>query len=189
MNFPVGEWLIFSLGIMAFVEWQVFRMDSQLRFLPLAWILGWILENSLNQHGVWHWHFSRLFVILWFFGIAWRHLPNRKILPVFLTGLILLGQDLFIVNEPGIFSYDQWIFASILMSIAYLTTDDFWEMGYALAGGMLLNLGFSVFLYSGIVRHFDLPDPFLWHFSIGALTGIVGLAQVLSRVKLKQTIT
>jgi hypothetical protein len=189
MVFPLGEWLLFSLGIMSYMEWHFLHLERHLKILPLAWIFGWIVENIFLQHGLWHWHFSRLFVILCFLGIAWMRTPNRKLLPIFLVGFTLLGVDLFLVNEPGIFPYDQWVFASLLMCIAYFSARNLWEMALGIAGGMLLNLGFSVFLFGGIVRHFDLPDPFLWHFGIAALTGIAGLTQILSRVRTKQTIT
>jgi hypothetical protein len=127
---------------------------------------GWIFENSLVAPQTWHWHFSRLFVLLWFAWIAWRKTSERKVLPILLTGLSLLGQDLFLINEPGIFVYDQWVFALLLLFLAFLCTQSLWGMAWALTGGILLNIGFSVFFFNGIVRHYDLPDPFLWHFTI-----------------------
>lgn len=172
MVFPLGEWLLFCIGFLAFTQWRGFHLDKRFRMLPLAWILGWILENSSMVPQTWHWHFSRIFVLFGFVWIAWNRTPERKIVPLFLTSLILLGQDLFSINEPGIFEYDQWVFALLLMCIAYFSAQSLWGMALAIAGGILLNLGFSVFLFNGIVRHYDLPDPFLWHFSIAMFAGL-----------------
>lgn len=186
MAFPLGDWLLFYIGIVAFVEWRTLNCDPSLRILPFAWIVGWILENALILPQAWHWHFSRLFVLLCFSWIAWKRTPERKVFPMLMTGLTLLGQDLFLINEPGIFAYDQWVFAFLLMCIASFSAQSLWGMALGMSGGILLNLGFSVFLFDGIVRHYDLPDPFLWHFSITALVGLAVLKLVRNYYQVKQ---
>ncbi len=166
MVFPLGDWLLLCIGLLSFVEWRSFSFNRGFRVLPFAWMAGWIFENSLAAPQTWHWHFSRLFVLLWFAWLAWKKTSERKVLPILLTGLSLLGQDLFLINEPGIFVYDQWVFALLLVFLAFLCTQSLWGMAWALTGGILLNIGFSVFFFNGIVRHYDLPDPFVWNFTI-----------------------
>jgi hypothetical protein len=176
--FPFGEWLLFSLSLLSLTEWRMFRIDRGLRILPFIWILGLILENIVTIPGIWHWHFSRLFVLLGFVIVAYKYNPGRKVLSLVLTSLTFLVQDLFLINEPGIFKYDQWTFAIIVSCISYFSAQSLWGMGFALAGSMLLSLWFSVFFFDGIVRHFDLPDPFFWHFGIALLTGMAALKQI-----------
>jgi hypothetical protein len=166
---------------MAFAEWHNFSMDKRLRVLPGLWILGWVLERLVSQ-GTWYWHYAEIFVYLGMVWIAWRH-TERRILPMLLVCLILLGKDLFTINEPGILVYDQWIFAAFLVSIAYFSGGDLWGMTLALSGGTLLSLGFSIFLFSGIVNYYDLPEPFLWHFNAAVLAGFAILKQVLNLMK------
>jgi hypothetical protein len=182
---PLGEWLLFSLSFLALIEWRMFHFDKRLRILPVLWILGWLLENSILSPQTWHWHTSRIFVLIGFVLIAWKNTPERRAMPLLLTALTFLGEDLFLVNEPGIFPYDQWIFALILMCIAFLSAQSVWGVAFALSAGMLLNVGFSVFLFDGIVRHLDFPDPFLWHFSIAVFVGIGAFKQAFSYYRTK----
>lgn len=170
MVFPIGEYLIFSLGLFALVEGFTQRSIRPWGALGFVWLVGLVLENNILWDTPWHWHFSRLFVVALFAGLAWRQTQGSKLLPAFITALTLAGENLFYVNEPGMFKLDQWVFGGIVLFVSYLSTKDLWGMGFALAGGILLDLGISVFLFQGVVRHYDLPDSFLWHLSVTFLT-------------------
>lgn len=116
-----------------------------------------------------------MLVLALFAGLAWQRTEGRKILPSLIAALALTGQNLFTVNEPGMFTGDQWFFGGIVLLIAFLTTEDFWGMGLALAGATLLDLGISIFLFDGVVRHYDLPDPFFWNLSVTFLLCVWGV--------------
>lgn len=178
MVFPIGEWLLLSIGFLAWAECPFFRIDRSLRVIPLAWVLGWIVEQSVTFSTTWDWHFPRVFVLIAVTIIAWKKTDGRKLLGILLTGICLLAQDLFVVNEPGIFAYDRWLFAVIFVAVAFFSTHSLWNMALALSGGMLLSMVFTVFLFDGVVRYYNLPNSFLWHFSIGACIIIVALRQV-----------
>lgn len=172
MIFPLGEYLIFILGLYAL---GFGRSQLSKRFwggLWIAWLSGFLLESLLPWNGAYHWHYSRVLVMLFFAGIAWKHTKGRKILPSLVTAFALVAQNLFAVNEPGIIKGDQWFFGAIVLLIVLITTLDFWGMGLALMGGILLDLGISVFLFHGIVRHYDLPDPFFWNLSVIFLASV-----------------
>lgn len=178
MVFPIGEWLLLSIGFLAWAEWPFFHIDRSLRVIPLAWVLGWVVEYSVTFSTTWDWHFPRVFTLIAVTVIAWRKIEERKSLGILLTGICLLAQDLFVLNEPGIFAYDRWLFAVIFVSVAFFSTHSLWNMALTLSGGMLLSMAFTVFLFDGVVRYYNLPNPFLWHFSIGAMIVIATLKQM-----------
>lgn len=178
MVFPFGEWLLFSLSFLAWLNWPIFRFTKSLRFLPLAWLLGWIFEQAFTYSEVWDWHFSRIFVLIVFTWIAWQNTSGRRLPSILLAALSLLTGDLFVLNEPGIFVYDQWLFASIFVAVAFFSTRSLWGLTLALSGGMLLNMVFTVFLYDGVVRYFNLPSTFVWHFSVGACVVMAAFKQI-----------
>ncbi|AHF07281.1 hypothetical protein [Desulfitobacterium metallireducens] len=166
MIFPLGEYFIFVLGV--YTLWLE-RARFSRRFwggLWIAWFTGFLLEGLFPWKGAYHWHFSRVLVMIFFAGVALKNTNGRKFLPALVTAFALVAQNLFAVNEPGIVKGDQWFFGAIVVFVALITSRDFWGMGLALIGGILLDLGISVFLFQGIVRHYDLPDPFFWNLSV-----------------------
>jgi len=173
--FPIGEYVIFSLGLFALVQGLKQHSTRFWGELCLVWLVGRLVETILPWNISWHWHLSRLFVIAFFAGLAWQRTEGRKVLPSLMTALALAGQNLFAVNEPGIFRGDQWFLGGIVLLVAILATRDLWGMGLALAGGVLLDLGISVFLFQGIVRHYDLPDPFFWNLGVAFLASVGGV--------------
>lgn len=188
MTFPIGEYLIFGLGLFILGERSSQRSTRFWGGIWLAWLTGRLLEGFLAWNVPWHWHFSRLFVMVYFWGLAWQHAEKRKILPALITALALAGQNLFVVNEPGMFQGDQWFFGGIVLLIAFLTTQNFWEMVLALIGGILLDIGISVFLFQGIVRHYDLPDPFYWNLCVIYLASVGGARSLLKLWHVKENL-
>ena len=80
LNLPIGDWLIFSLGILALVEWENLRIEPYLKFLPFTWIIGWILELFfMTETRMFYWHFSRILVMVAFIIIAWRRTQKYQV--------------------------------------------------------------------------------------------------------------
>lgn len=127
---------------------------------------------------IYHYRFSQIFVLVTLAAIAWKYTPGRKIWPVVLTSFALAGQNLLVLNEPAMFWGEQWFFGGIVLLIAFLSTTDLWGMALALAGGILLDLGISIFLFQGVVRYYELPDPFYWHLSIVFLTSVSAVKEL-----------
>lgn len=163
MFFPYGEWLLFFLVIISWSEG--YPMRRWLYALSLAWLTGKALEFMIFTGQPWHFAYSRFAVMIIFLVWGWQKTKHRFV-PILLTSLLLITQDLFLVNEPGIFHLQNWLFAGMLLLVAWLSTLSFWGMAVALAGGILINQGFIPFFYGGIVSHMDLPDPFLWNFMV-----------------------
>lgn len=175
MIFPLGESLIFSLGLYALIHGSAQRTRQFWKGVWIVWLVGYLLERFIPWNGSYHWYFSRVLVLAFFTGVAWKNIKGRKILPSLITAFALAAQNLFALNEPGIIKGDQWIFGAIVLLTAVITTRDFWGMGFALMGGLLLDLGITVFLFHGIVRHYDLPNPFFWNLSVAFLVTVAGL--------------
>lgn len=184
MIYPLGEYLIFGLGLYSLVIGSGQRSRMFWGGVCVAWLIGFLLEILFPWEGAYHWHFSRAFVLTFFAAIAWKKTPGRKILPLLITAFALSSQNLFAVNEPGIIKGEQWIFGAIVLLMASIATQDFWGMGLALAGGILLDLGISVFLFQGIVRHYDLPDPFYWNLSVVSLTAFAAVRVLWKKEKM-----
>jgi hypothetical protein len=181
LNYPLGEYLIFLIGLYALV----LGSDPNARLfwggIWIAWLTGFLLESLFPWEGAYHWDFSRVLILIFFTVSAWKHSPRRKILPALITAFALIAQNLFVVNEPGIIKGDQWFFGGIVLLTAVITTQEFWGMGFALTGGILLDLGISAFLFQGIVKHYDLPDPFFWNLSVIALAIFANLRLLWKR--------
>ncbi|MGE4271693.1 MAG: hypothetical protein AB7E31_02295 [Desulfitobacterium sp.] len=186
--FPIGEWLLLSVGFLAWAEWPIFRIDKSLRVLPLAWILGWIIEDSFTLSLTWDWDFPRVLVLVAVTWIAWKRAKCRKFPGILVTSICLLAQDLFVLNEPGILSYDRWLFAVVFLAVAFFSTHDLWSMTLALSGGMLINMGLVMFLFDGVVRYYSLPNAFLWHFSSVACLMIAALRQIREYNQIKKNL-
>lgn len=190
MVFPIGEWLLLSIGFLAWAEEPLFRIDRGLRILPLAWALGWIVEQSIMFSPPWDWHFPRIFVLITLTVLAWQRTgEKRRFSGILLASICLVAQDLFLLNEPGIFAHDQWLFAIIFVAVAFFSTHSLWNMVLALSGGLLLSMAFTVFLFDGVVRYYNLPNTFLWHFSIGATLSIAALRLVLKCYQQRKALT
>lgn len=172
MEFPYGEGTIFLLTLVTWAQRHPAR-----RFylsLSLAWLVGRIVDSLMIGEVPWHLNYARLAVILVFWWWAWRK-AKRRFSALLLTCLSLALLDLFLVNEPGILLYDQWIFAGLCFSIAWLATASYWGMAAAVAGSIFINQGLILFVFGGIVSYVDLPDAFLWNFSVVSLTLLGGM--------------
>ncbi|HEY8909948.1 MAG TPA: hypothetical protein VIM51_06660 [Desulfosporosinus sp.] len=172
MFFPYGEWIIFFLALVTWTE----KRASQRLFLRLTavWIIGKYLEGSIPTATPWHWHFARLSVMFVFWIWAWRR-AERRVIPLLLTSFTLSIETLFIVNEPGVFPYEPWLFTIVLIVISWLTTKSYWGTAAAFVGSIIVNQALVRFTYEGIVRYVDLPDPFVWNFGVGFLAMGAGL--------------
>ncbi|AFM40810.1 hypothetical protein Desaci_1823 [Desulfosporosinus acidiphilus SJ4] len=172
MNFPYGEWIIFFITLVTFIEKRISRWF----FLKLAkvWLLGKLFEVVLASESVWHYHYARMAVMLFVGGYAWKR-TRRKFWPLILTSFALGVEILFQVNDPGVLPFSSLIFALALASVAWLTAKSYWGTALALIGSVLLNQGFERVVYEGILRHVDLPDPFIWNFGVIFLTVWAGL--------------
>jgi hypothetical protein len=166
LAFPYGEGIIFLLTL---VTWAQKHPSVRLYLLlSLAWLIGRIIDFLIIGEGSWHINYARLAVILVFWLWSW-HKAERCISALILTLLSLLLLDLFLVNEPGILSYEKWIYAGLSLVVAWLTTGSYWGMAAAAAGSVLINQGLIMFFFGGIVSHVSLPDAFIWNTGVAAL--------------------
>lgn len=174
MIFPIGEYLVFSMGLLAVFEKLPNPSKRVWICLSGAWLVGRLLEMVFpwSSTRIYHYHFGQILVLVTLAAMAWQYTPGRKILPAVTTSFALVGQNLLILNEPAMFLGEQWFFGGIVLLVSFLSTIDFWGMALALSGGILLDLGISVLLFQGVVRYYELPDPFYWHLSIAFLTSI-----------------
>lgn len=174
MIFPIGEYLIFSMGLLA--VFNRLSQPSKRVWISLsgAWLIGRVLESNFpwSSTMIYHYRFSQIFVLAALAAMAWKYTPGRKTWPVVLTSFALAGQNLLVLNEPAMFRGEQWFFGGIVLLVSFLSTTDLWGMALALAGGILLDLGISIFLFQGVVRYYELPDPFYWHLCIAFLTTV-----------------
>lgn len=172
MVFPIGEWLLFSIGILA---WLDDALPKSLRILPFAWLGGWVIEYFFTFSQTWNWFLPRIFVLVIVGEIAWERVSTRRITPTLLAGGCLVIQDLFMLNEPGIFAYDQWLFAFLFVLIAYLSSSSLWGMVLSISGGLLWSSLVTMFLFHGVVNYYEFPNDFLWHFAFVAVSGLAFL--------------
>jgi len=172
MIFPYGEWVLLFLTLLAWTEKRASRRFFLM--LTVAWLIGKAVEIVFTVTMPWHWHFARLAVMLVFWVWALQRAKNR-FLPLFFTSLIVGVETLFIVNEPGVFPYVSWLFAVVLILVAWLSTKSYWGTAAALTGSALLNLAFVRFTYDGIIRYVDLPNEFVWNLGVGLFTVWSGL--------------
>ena len=172
MIFPYGEWIILFLTLATWVE----KRASQRFFLMLtiAWLIGKGIEVVFPSTMPWHWHFARLAVML-VFWVGALQCTKRRILPLLLTSFIISMETLFLVNDPGVIPYGDWLFTAGLILIAWLTTKSYWGTAAAFTGSILLNQALVRFTNEGIVRHADFPDAFVWNFGVGIFTVWAGL--------------
>ncbi len=164
--FPLAEWLILALTVLAWAESHRFKKLGLT--LILVWVIGKYLEGIWVWLQRWHIYYSRLLVAAVFCLYAFTR-AKRHVLPLIFTSLTFLGQNLFLVNEPGIVPMEQLVFSLIIFIVAWFTAQEYWSMAFAISGSVLLNQLFVFFCFGGIVRHLDFPDPFLWHFSASFL--------------------
>lgn len=172
MDFPYGEWVIFFLVLVTWAEKRASRRFFLM--LMIAWLIGRCLEAIFPSTTPWHWHFSRLSVMLAFWGWAWQR-AERRVLPLLFTSFVLSLETLFIVNEPGVVPYETWFFTLVLLFVAWFTANSYWGTVATFTGSLLLNQVFTRFTYEGIVRRADFPDPFIWNFGVGLFTVWAGL--------------
>lgn len=172
MVFPYGEWIIFSLALVTWAE----KRASQRLFLILmvVWVIGKGLEGFIPTAMPWHWHYARLAVMFAFWIWAWQR-AERRILPLLLTSFILSIETLFLVNQPGVFPYELWLFTLLLILTAWLTAKSYWGTAAAFVGSIILNQPIVRFTYEGLVRYANLPDSFVWNFGVGFLAIWAGL--------------
>ncbi|KLU66705.1 hypothetical protein DEAC_c13720 [Desulfosporosinus acididurans] len=172
MNFPYGEWILLGITLVTFVE----KQRSRWFFLKLLaiWLGGKVFELILGSSSVWHYHYARLAVILFVGGYAWKR-ARRRVWPLVSTSFVISIETLFLVNDPGVLPFSSWLFALALVSVAWLTAKTYWGTVLALVGSVLWDQGLERFVYEGILRHVDLPDPFIWNFGTLFLTVWAGL--------------
>lgn len=172
MELPYGEWAIFFLAL---ATWATKRTSGRFfQMLLIAWLLGRLGEMVFPSTTPWHWHFARLMVMLFFGGWAWQR-AERRILPLLFTSFVLSLETLFIVNEPGIIPYESWVFPVVLFLAARLTAHSYWGTAATFTGSILLNQVFMRFIYEGIMRRADFPEPFIWNFGVGVFAIWAGL--------------
>ncbi len=167
MAFPYGELIIFLLALVTWAQRHPTHRFYLL--LSLAWLIGRIIDSLIIGAVPWHLNYARLAVMLVFWWYAWNK-AERHFSALLLTLLSLVLIDLFLVNEPGILLYDQWIFAGLCFATAWLAAGSYWGMAAAVVGGILLNQGLILYVFGGIVSYVDLPDAFLWNFGVVSLT-------------------
>lgn len=172
MFFPYGEWIIFSLALITWAE----KRASQRLFLILTvvWIIGKGLEGLIPTAMPWHLHYARLAVMFVFWRWAWQR-AERQIMPLLLTSFILSIETLFLVNQPGVFPYELWLYTLLLLLTAWLTAKSYWGTAAAFVGSIILNQALVRFTYDGLVRYVNLPDSFVWNFGVGFLVIWAGL--------------
>ncbi|MFZ3101607.1 MAG: hypothetical protein WA131_02975 [Desulfitobacteriaceae bacterium] len=166
MEFPYGEATILLLTLVTWTQ----RHPARRLYLSLclAWLVGRIVDSLMGGGVPWHLNYARLAVILVFWWWAWQK-AERRFSALLLTLLSLVLLDLFLVNEPGILLYDQWISVSLCFLIAWLASASYWGMAAAVAGSVFINQALIPFVFGGIVRYVDLPDAFLWNFGVVSL--------------------
>ncbi|WP_434511948.1 hypothetical protein [Desulfitobacterium sp. AusDCA] len=174
MIFPLGEYLVFSMGLLAVFNKLSNRSKHVWMSVSGAWLIGRLLEIAFpwSSTRIYHYHFAQILALAALAATAWQYTSGRKILPAVMTSFVLVGQNLLVLNEPAMFLGEQWFFGGIVLLISFLSTADFWGIALALAGGILLDLGMSVLLFQGVVRYYELPDPFYWQLSIAFLTSL-----------------
>lgn len=172
MFFPPAEWVIFFLTLVLWAERHAAR--GLFLLMTIVWIIGDYLENFAPSPLTWHWHFARLAVMLVFWYWAWQR-SERRIIPLFLASLTLCIETLFLVNEPGVFPFEQWLFTLVLIIVCWLTAKSYWGTAAAFVGSLLINQAFVRFAFDGIVKYVDLPEGFIWNFGVGFLTLAAGL--------------
>ncbi len=175
MFFPYGELIIFFLALVTWAE----KRASQRLFLRLTvvWIIGKGVEGFVPTAMPWHWHYARLAVMFVFWIWACQR-AERRILPLLLTSCILSIETLFLVNQPGAFPYELWLFTIVLILTAWLTAKSYWGTAAAFVGSIILNQALVRFSYEGIIRYANLPDSFVWNFGVGFLAIWAGLRLV-----------
>lgn len=180
---PYGEWILFSL---AFGFWAE-KIPGQRLLMVLAagWLGGRALEVFFTPYAPWNWHYARLAVIFLFWIIAWRQ-AKQRMLPLFLVMVALISQDLLIVNEPGIFLADQWLFAGVVVASALISAHGYWDLAAAISGGLLLNQVLFVFLFDGVLSLAELPNDFTWNFWV-VFFALGGLVRVWKQARAAQT--
>lgn len=172
MDLPYGEWVIFLLALATWTKKRASRRFFLM--LLIAWLIGKCGEVIFPPTMPWHWHYARLVVMLVFWGWAWQR-AERRILPLLFTSFALSLETLFLVNEPGAFSYGSWPFIFVLILVAWLTGKSYWGTAAAFAGSILLNQALVRFTYEGIVRYADFPDAFVWNFGVSFFAIWAGL--------------
>ena len=169
---PCGEWVIFSLALLAWSEkmdsWRLFRL------LLLAWLVGKTFELIMPSPLPWQWHYARLAVIAVFWIWAYKN-AEKRILPLVVTGCIAVIETLFQVNDPGAIPYEAWFFNAGFIVAAWLTAKSFWGTAAAYAGSLLFNQVFVRFSYEGIVRYANFPDSFAWNFGVCCFAAWAGI--------------
>lgn len=177
MVIPYGEWILFILTLAAWAEKNPLR--RLLFSLSLAWITGKIIEGMVGQGWTWHLEFSRFAVIIVFFIWAWRR-SSPNLLSFVVPSVILMVEELLLTNEPGIVPTENWFFAGALFLTAWLTSQSYWGMAASVTGSLLISQFFNFFAFGGLIRHKDLPDPFLWHIGVAGLAVFALVHQVYS---------
>lgn len=174
--FPLGDWILLFCALLSWAE----KHSSRRIFYSLlvAWLVGKILEGTLGWRGVgtWDWHYAHLLVIVVFWWWGWRKSGfgsglGFRILPVFITILGVASVELFILNKPGLVPFEEWLPALSILLITVFLSSSFWEMVMVSTTGVLLNQGLTVFLYNGMIKHGDLPDPWTWNLGVLFFTG------------------
>ena len=173
MQFLYGEWVILFLTLLTWSEKRASRRFFIM--LSMAWLIGKWIEIVLPVTMPWNWHFARLAVMLFFWAWAWERAEHR-VFPLLFTSLIVGVETLFLVNEPGVFPYVSWVFAIVLVLVAWLTAKTYWGTAAALTGSALLNQALVRFTNDGIVRYADLPNEFVWNFGVGLFVIWAGLS-------------
>lgn len=173
--FPWGDWILLFGCLLSWSE----KHRSRFIYYTLfgAWLLGKITSLTLEASGIgiwdwyWDWHWEHLLPILVFAVWGWRRVGLRKF-SVFISLLGVGSVELFILNKPGLAPFEPWLPVLALVVVTVFLSSSFWEMAVVSSCTVLLNQGLLIFLYGGIVRHLEFPDPLMWHLGVLFFTGM-----------------
>lgn len=172
----IGELALLALALWC---WTEDRKEKYFFYiLLLAWVIGKLGEADIRlESGTWHYSFSRILILLGIWGWSWQRAKRRFWILLLPTLSFLIG-DLFMINEPGLIPAGTVVIYAGALLLCWLAASSYWELVAAYTGADLIKLSFTPYLYHGLVHDLELPDPFLWNFTVLSLIA-VGIVKTL----------